>query len=39
MPRPKGSKNKIKKESTKRIRVPKSLVDRIKATIKEWLKK
>ena len=39
MPRPKGSKNKIKKESTVRIRVPLSLLGKIKIFIKNYLKK
>ena len=36
--RPKGSKNKTKKEETKVLRVPLSLLDKIKDFINNWKK-
>jgi hypothetical protein len=34
--RPKGSRNKVKRESTKVIRVPVSLLDKIRIIINNW---
>ena len=39
MPRPKGSKNKVKNTPTKVLRVPVPLIDRFKSAIKKWLNK